>query len=393
LYRQRVTSAMSPPRWNRLPDWVLAACLLVVLEVGVATTTHLRPGYRWLAALTMVVAAVPLAWRHRAPVVVWAVCGIATAVGLINHGTDFRGLAVLVALYTVATMSSRRASITTGAVTAAAITVWTIGQRRHGAHWQDFVLPAVVVAAVWLVGDNVRVRRAYVAELEAKAARADLDRAADAARAAAQERARIARELHDVVVHHVSVIAVQAGAARAHADHAGDASSTRQAWATVEGTARTALGELRRLLGLLRSDDEPAALAPAPGTGELERLFDDVRRAGLPVVVRIEGTRDTLPPAVDLSAYRIVQEALTNVLKHAGPVPTTVTLRFGGDSFDVEVTNEAPPLPVPTDGTGGHGLIGMHERVALLGGRLDARPGAHGGFSVVASLPTGAQRA
>ena len=245
-----------------------------------------------------------------------------------------------------------------------------------------------MAAPVVLIGGAVGVRRADNAQFDADAPTADLDRAAEVARAATQERTRIAHELRDTVVHHVSVIAVQAGAARMHADQSGDASDRREAWAAVEDTARTALDELRRLLGLLRSNGEPAALNPSPGVGQLGRLLEDVRRAGLPVDARIQGTRRVLSPTVDLSAYRIVQEALTNVLRHAGPVATAVTVRYCDDHLDVEVTNEAPPTPPATVIAGGHGLVGMHERVALLGGRLEARPGPGGGFSVIACLPT-----
>jgi signal transduction histidine kinase len=323
---------------------------------------------------------------------VWAIVGVATLAGGINHGSDFKGPALLIALYTVATIASRRVSLAAGATTAVAATLTTIFGDRRGAHWQDFLLPAVVVAAAWLIGDNVRVRRAYVGELEAKAARADLDRAADAARAAAEERTRIARELHDIVVHHVSVIAVQAGAARRRADRSGDSGLGREAWAAVEDTARTALSELRRLLGLLRSAGEPAALTPAPGIDQLDRLLKDLRRAGLPVELVMHGTPRVLPQVVDLCAYRIVQEALTNVLKHAGPVPTTVTLGFNEAHLALEVTNERSPRPPPETSASGHGLVGMQERVTLLGGQLHAGPCPGGGFSVRAFLPTGRQQ-
>jgi signal transduction histidine kinase len=246
----------------------------------------------------------------------------------------------------------------------------------------------VLVTAAWLIGDNLRVRRAYVAELEAKAARAQIDRAADLARAAAAERTRIARELHDVVVHHVSVIAVQAGAARMLADQAGDTSERRQSWLAVETTARTALAELREILGLLRSDREASALTPAPGIDQLDHLIDDVRQAGLRVDARVEGRPVALPPAVDLSGYRIVQEALTNVLKHAGPVPTTVVLRYDDDRLNIEVSNAGPVVANSMQNMGGHGVEGMRERVALLGGSFDAHARSSGGFVVVASIPT-----
>jgi signal transduction histidine kinase len=161
-------------------------------------------------------------------------------------------------------------------------------------------------------------------------ARAETDRAAEAEHAAAEERTRIARELHDVVVHHVSVIAVQAGAARMLAGQGTRAADARQALTDVEATARQTLGELRQLLGVLRRNGEPPTRDPAPGLDQLGRLLDDVRRAGLRVQARTEGTPVALPPAVDLSAYRIVQEALTNVLKHAGCVPASVLINYRG---------------------------------------------------------------
>jgi signal transduction histidine kinase len=257
--------------------------------------------------------------------------------------------------------------------------------------WEAFVFPAVVIAACWLVGDNLRVRRAYVAELEAKSARADSDRETASTRAAEEERARIARELHDVVVHHVSVIAVQAGAARMNAEHGAPPADSVQALRAVETSARTALGELRQLLGILRHEDEPPALAPQPGLDQLDRLLDDVRRTGLPVAVRIEGEPRGLPAAVDLSAYRIVQEALTNALRHGGAAPALVVVRYGVDHLEIEVTDEGRGVPaaVPAGAatTVGHGLVGMRERVSIFGGEFDAGPRPEGGFGVSARIP------
>jgi signal transduction histidine kinase len=246
----------------------------------------------------------------------------------------------------------------------------------------------VVISAAWLIGDNLRVRRAYVAELEAKAARADTERAAEMQRAASEERSRIARELHDVVAHHVSVIAVQAGAARMLSEKEGNEIGAHQALAAVEASAREALGELRRLLGVLRHDDgEGPDLAPQPGLRQLPKLVSDVRLAGLPVELNVIGEPVPLPPALDLSAFRIVQEALTNVLKHEGSVPTSVIVRYLPDELEIDVIDSAPPRPHTERASSGRGLIGMQERVAMFGGELRAGPGASGGFEVRASMP------
>jgi signal transduction histidine kinase len=227
-----------------------------------------------------------------------------------------------------------------------------------------------------------------VAELEAKTARADAERGAEMQRAASEERSRIARELHDVVAHHVSVIAVQAGAARMLAEKDGNLTAAHQALAAVEASAREALGELRRLLGVLRHDDEQGpALAPQPGLHQLPKLVSDVRRAGLPVEMSVIGPEVPLPPALDLSAFRIVQEALTNVLKHEGPVPTSVIVRYLPTGLEIDIIDSAPPRLAAERSSPGRGLIGMQERVAMFGGELRVGPGPTGGFEVHASMP------
>jgi signal transduction histidine kinase len=198
-------------------------------------------------------------------------------------------------------------------------------------------------------------------------------------RAATQERLDIARELHDIVAHHVSVIAVQAEAAQSvlatRPERAG------QAMADVAETARTALTELRRLLGVLRSE---ATRAPQPGLNAIDELVDTVRRAGMDVTMSRSGTPRTVDAAAGLTAYRVVQEALTNVLKHAGPCRTDVAVSFGDDALVVTVTDDGRG---PGSPNGGHGLVGMRERVTVLGGTLDAGASPRGGFSVRASLP------
>jgi signal transduction histidine kinase len=375
-------------RRPRLNDALLTGALLVLVEVTVLAKQEAWSRPVWLPAAAGAAAVIPLAWRRRAPLVVLVVSGAATLTVMLYHGSaGLLALGPLAGLYTVATTSPRRISLGAAGVTLAGVTAGIAAAHHGGLTWEVFLLPWAVIAAAWLIGDNLRVRRAYVAELEAKAARADADRAAEAERAAARERARIARELHDVVVHHVSVIAVQAAAARVVARRGGHAADT-QALSDVEATARQALGELRQLLGVLRHNGDPPARAPAPGLDQLGQLLDDVRRAGLPVEASTEGDPVPLPPAVDMSAYRIVQEALTNVLKHAGCAPTRVLIGYTGQDLRIEVANERPADHRSRAGPGsGRGLAGMRERVAMFGGELDADPSPGGGFTVSARIP------
>jgi signal transduction histidine kinase len=173
-----------------------------------------------------------------------------------------------------------------------------------------------------------------------------------------------------------------------NAEHDALPGKSAQAWATVEAAARQALGELRQLLGVLRHEGEPPALTPQPSLDQLGQLLDDVRQTGLPVSARVEGRPHRLPPAVDLSAYRIVQEALTNALKHGGATPTSVVVRYGADELEIQVTDQGLSAPVGVPATGiGHGLVGMRERVLMFGGTFAAGPRPEGGFAVSARIP------
>ncbi|MFC6931198.1 sensor histidine kinase [Actinomadura yumaensis] len=235
----------------------------------------------------------------------------------------------------------------------------------------SYMIMAMVV--VWLVGNSVRVRRAHAEELTAQAT----------ARAVADERLRIARELHDMVAHSVGIIAIQAGAGGRVIDtQPGEA---RNALGAIEATSRETLSGLRRMLGMLRrAEPEGAPLDPAPGLDDLDRLVAATLGAGVRVDLRVRGERRPLPAEIDLSAFRIVQEALTNVVRHAGTDGCRVTIGFGDDELRVEVVDDGRG---PAPGSAGYGLVGMRERVGLLKGRLDAGPGPHGGFRVEARLP------
>ncbi|WP_067826145.1 sensor histidine kinase [Actinomadura kijaniata] len=250
-----------------------------------------------------------------------------------------------------------------------------------------------LVAGVWMLGRNLRLRRAYFAELEDRAARLERARGTDARAARIEERSRIARELHDVVAHHVSVMTVQAGAARRIIDRNPD--GAREAMATIEEVGRTALSEMRRIVGVLRTDRDAETargeLAPQPGLGDLGELLDHVRETGLSVQLWIEGEARQPSPGVDVAAFRLIQEALTNTLKHAGPEARAwVRLEYTDEDLTVEIEDDGrgtATIIADKDDNPGHGLVGMYERVALYGGELRIGPRVGGGFGVRARFP------
>ena len=382
---------------------------LVTLVLLGGSEASILAGAGWSAAVLVQAllggaAVIPLAWRRQAPVVVWAV-STAAATAITSGGSPgIAVLAPLIALYTVAVSGRRQVSAVAGVISLACFAATGLLSSRLALIAGGVSLRAgapvflgVVVLACWLIGDNIRVRRAYVAELQARAQRAEQDREADLARATARERTRIARELHDIITHHVSVIAVQAGAARMITETGGSATGPTPTWAGVEATARQALSELRELLGVLRQGDDPPVPTHHPGLGQLEPLLDEARRAGHPVLLRTEGNGYDLAPSADLCAYRVIQEALTNVRRHQGNAETWVTVRYQGRQLEIEVASPASPQrprPQPVGqgsrsqpGGQGYGLAGMRERVSLLGGQLSARPEQGGGFLVRATIP------
>ena len=242
----------------------------------------------------------------------------------------------------------------------------------------------LVVAGTWLLGHYVRTRRLLVHELEQRAVDLEREREERAARAVAEERLRIARELHDVLAHTMSVVAVQAGTGRlVGREHPDDA---LQALATIEATARSAMHEMRQMVAVLRADGESgASITPPPGLGDLPALVTQVTEAGVAVEARVEGEPRPLPTGVGLAAYRILQEALTNVIKHAGPSHASVLIRYTDHDVTLEVRDDGRGPAVAANG--GHGLVGMRERAAVHGGELVAGPASNGGFVVTARLP------
>ncbi len=247
----------------------------------------------------------------------------------------------------------------------------------HG-HVSSNVGTFTLVAAIAML-----LARRAIGDRDRRLAFADRERELTAREAVVEERARIARELHDAIAHNVSMMVVQAGAERRLVDPG--ATSTRETLQTIEQIGRGALTEMRRLVGMLRSD-APDPLAPQPGLRDLATLAEQVREAGLPVELRVEGDPRELPVGIELSAYRIVQEALTNALKHAGHASAAVVVRYGAESLELEIVDDGPGTVAEVPG-GGHGLAGMRERVALYGGRFDAGRDPLGGFAVRVLLP------
>jgi signal transduction histidine kinase len=247
----------------------------------------------------------------------------------------------------------------------------------------DFLFTPVLFAIGWLVGFALRERNQQAEAAEERALRAERERESATRVAVAEERARMARELHDVVAHAVSVMVLQVGAVRRRVPEASDEG---EALRNVEQAGRTALAEMRRLLGAMREGDDAAELAPNPGLGDLERLAGDVRAAGLDVRLHVKGEPAALPRSLDLSAYRIVQEGLTNALKHSGGRRADVTVDYEADQVRLEVRDDGPGGFAQTDGYG-HGLIGIGERVKTYGGDMSAFTSAQGGFVLRASLP------
>ncbi|NUP00018.1 MAG: sensor histidine kinase [Nonomuraea sp.] len=334
-------------------------------------------GYLALSALLLA----PLAWRNR-PLAAYAVISLVCfGQWLADVDPLPANLALLVALWTVASERSFRWALAAGLVAELgmflALVNWAV------ATFGMFFSGSILIVAVWLAGLYANTRRRYLEGLEERAERAERERDQQARMAAAAERARIARELHDVVAHNVSVMVVQADGAGFALDS--DPEQARLAVRNISKTGRAALAEMRRMVGVLRENEDGGTdYTPQPGLGQLEEL---VRGAGVPARLRVGGVPGDLPEGQQLAVYRIVQEALTNALKHGGPdVRALVEIDYGGPELIVRVTDDGRGAAAPP-GAGGHGLIGMRERVGIYGGAMSAGPRSGGGFEVLARLP------
>ncbi len=364
--------------------------LAIVLVVAAVTEWNAwafetLPGPKWLSTPLPLLLALPLLWRRTSALLVVTLVIAGVVLQAVATGNSAEGIEIVVALgvaaYSVGAYSERRQALVGLAVLAVGYGIYALEDRnvqsgRTGELWAAAFFGVGVLAA-WLIGSFVRHSRERALLEAAAAAR---ERAAQDA--VAEERSRLARELHDIVSHNLSVVVLQAGGARAQGNRAPAGTLEK-----IERSSREALVEMRRLLGVLREQPDEASLAPQPGIRHLEELATTMRAAGLPVELSIDGDHHDLPPALDLSAYRIVQEALTNTLKHAGAAHARVWIRRSADTLTIEVVDDGAGAPRLDHSGTGHGLVGMRERVALFGGELEAAPRPEGGFAVCARLP------
>ena len=384
--------AWSLARRHGFDALIVVAAVEGALEVPLRHAADEPTTTGWLAAPAIALMILPLLGRRRfpfaAPAAVWV---LAAALSFVDGRLPVFAVTVFVAGMAAAFLlgnlrDDMQARVGLGIVVAGAVIVTYNNPASSGG---DYVFIPLLFAILWLTGFALRERAAQAQAAEERATAAEREREAAARIAVAEERARIARELHDVVAHAVSVMVLQVGAVRSQlgTEHPEET----EALASVERAGRTALAEMRRLLGAMRREGEEAELSPQPGLEGLDALVREVGRAGLPARVHIDGDPFPLPHAMDLSAYRIVQEGLTNALKHAHASHADVMVRYRPDELQIEVRDDGEGA-AGTDGLG-HGLVGVGERVKIYGGEMTAGAGKRGGFVLRARLPVGGERA
>ena len=381
-YLGLVTPISRGERIDRLVAAGLLVAALVVLATGDPT-----PGLpTWVAIALSLVIPAAVAVRRRWPLAVGVVVVLLTNLVFILGAHNYSpplAVAWMCAIYGIAVWTSTAGFLVGLGALAASKLLTILGVNELS----DAVFFTVVPGVAMVIARRaVRERELKAEALAARAELLEREQERRATEAVEAERARIARELHDLVAHNVSVMVVQAGAERHSLPK--EQESTRETLSSIERAGRQALAEARRLLGMLRPADEPQhELEPQPSLDQLDMLIEQVRRAGLPVVVEVDGDRVPLPAGVDLCAYRVVQEGLTNALKHAGPAHASVHVRYGREALEVEVRDDGAGAPQRNGDGAGHGLIGMRERVALYGGDLHAGPREGNGFEVRARIP------
>ena len=340
----------------------------------------------WIAAPLVVIAIAPLLWWRRfpfgAPAAVFVINAVESFIdGRLPMFTVATFISVMAAVFLFGILEDRRQAVVGLAIALGAAGVVTLNDPGQG--WSDFAGVVLLFSIAWLTGFAIGRKLEQASAAQERAERLESEREAEARAAVAEERARIARELHDVVGHSVSVMTVQASAVRRRL--LPDQEQEREALEIVEQTGREALAEMRRLVGVLRRPEEAPALAPQPSLQHLDRLVAQAGESGLPVELRIEGEPTPLPPGVDLTAYRLVQEGLTNAIKHARASKADVVVTYSDGTVEVSVTDDG--TGDGDGGGGGHGLVGMRERVSVYGGELEAGPRPEGGYALKARLP------
>jgi len=366
---------------------IVAAAIGTALDVAYRHDALRAPRTTpWFTVPATVVVVLLLLGRHRWPFAVpLSVWGFGVAVSFVDGrlftftaGATAAGMASSFLLGEVPQTGRARLGLAT--VLGGSVVI-VVNDPNHAP--SDVLFVPIPFACAWLAGMAVRQRGTRAEQAEDLARRAEHERETVARVAVAEERARIARELHDIVAHAVSVMVLQVGAVRHNLPDA--LGEDKQALKGVEGAGRSALAEMRRLLGAMRSNGDSPDLAPTPGLDNLDRLLDEVQRAGLPVRLRVDGDPFPLSSTLDLSAYRVVQEGLTNALKHAGPASARVVVRYGEEELQIEVADDGSAT---TNGYGSRrGLAGIGERVAIFGGHLDAGPRPEGGWALRAGFP------
>ncbi|MGH3146458.1 MAG: histidine kinase [Rubrobacter sp.] len=389
---------MSTKTRRRVRAWtgqlvVVALASLSLIDIWVVSLSDVPIGLRLINTSILFAICLALVWRRRSPVAVLFAVMVLVGIQALFFSPSVQNpgeqptlesfLALLLGFYSVAAYAEERRAILGAAIVGALILAIDIPRLIAGTNPGDIIPAWLFYTTVWFIGRTLRQRRLQAARLQDLAAQLELEREEKTRTAVAEERSRISRELHDVIAHSVSVMVVQAQAAQRLLE--GEQKEARQALGSIETTGRQALTEMRRLLGILSRTDEELALSPQPSLDHLEALIAKVRESGIPVELRVEGDPKPLPPGVDLSAYRIVQEALTNTLKHAGPARAQVMIHYRDDELELEISDDGAG-----NGKGegsGQGLIGMRERVALFGGTLESGKNTDSGYLVRALLP------
>jgi signal transduction histidine kinase len=368
--------------WKRVAvDFGLVVALVVISVFITGDGDRAEP-------IPYLIVLLPLALRRVWPFTVFVVIALSVVVTASQLPTPWIQIAaVTIASFTTGQLAEDRTRSALGVVAVAGVMALAFLVQEVDPVLA-IVLPFVIVVPSWLFGDIVRTRQVEAREREEQAARHLREVEARAEAAAAEERRHMARELHDIVAHGVSVMVVQAGAARQVIDMAPDKAT--DSLLTIESTGRDVMTELRRLLGVLNDEGEASGLAPQPGIDQLGPLVERVRQAGLPTELEVDGTPRTLPPSLDVTAYRIIQEALTNALRYARQARTLVHVSYEPAQVRVEVLDDGPTETAASDGSSdgaGRGLVGMRQRAAQVGGRLEAGPRLGGGYAVRAWLP------